>query len=1056
MKIKSFRFWKSILPCCFLGIATMAQAKSITGTVVSTDGDPVIGATVMVDGSSIGASTDADGKFSITGIPENAKSITVTYVGMKKAKVAIQPSVKVELQSATEMLDEVLVVAYGTAKKSSFAGSAALVKASDIQDVPSTTFENALNGKVAGLQLTNNSGQAGSAPAIRIRGIGSMNAGNEPLYVIDGVPVTSGNIGQMSGELYSTNNIMNSLNPDDIESISVLKDAAASSLYGSRAANGVILITTKKGSSGRPVVTFKAEVGFTPSWATDNYEAASVQDNVNMLYTVFHDYATQGEGYTDEEANAYALKQLNKKFNRHGYEFSTTGISPRENVTIGEYDNSGRAGKYFDWDKAYFRTATYQTYDLSVGGATDKTNYFTSIAYTSDEGRLKMNSFERISGRLNLSQKVGKYIELTTNASFSRTEKEGYNDTRSTGANYFMQTRNLLWGLYWPTDYKTGLPWTQRYGSYAYNGLYYDNEWENKSVTSKLMAAETLTLHILPDLDVRTLLSYDNTNVRDHIYYSSDHFYGASDGGNVSEYRTNYDRLVSSTTANYKHSFADVHSLAIMAGFEAEKNTADYLRSTGTNLPVSTLHTISTAGTQTSAGYSWGNSMASVLSKIDYNFAERYFASASYRRDGSSRLSSKNRWGDFWSVAGAWNIHNEGFLADNDIISSLRLRASYGINGTLPTDLYGYMSLMNYTNKYQGNPGGVVTTIGNDDLTWETSQNTNVGVDFALLDNRLHGTIEFFNRDSKDLLQDVPISQVTGFGSTLRNIGRINNHGVEVEIGGDIINRNGWLWTASINATFLSSKVKELYDGADIIWYDPTGADDRAQYVYRENAPTLSFYGFEWAGVDPTNGKSVYYVNDPDDPKAGDFEFNGRGATYDYDNANYTIIGNATPKVYGGINTSVSYKGFSLSLGFTYKIGGQLYDGAYKDVADDGYYWERIRSANYCKNLWTPENPNGSEPAISGLDLTDAMEYSSRHIHNASYLRLKTLSLGYSLPKSLLQKTLISDARFFFSGTNLLTFAKYKDADPEVNEYGTRGWETPLGKTFVIGVELKF
>ena len=324
-----------------------------------------------------------------------------------------------------------------------------------------------------------------------------------------------------------------------------------------------------------------------------------------------------------------------------------------------------------------------------------------------------------------------------------------------------------------------------------------------------------------------------------------------------------------------------------------------------------------------------------------------------------------------------------------------------------------------------------------------------------MLDNRLHGTIEYFNRDSKNLLQDVPISQVTGFTSTLQNIGRINNHGLEIEIGGEIISKGDWLWSASVNATFLSSKVKELYGGADIIWYDPTGGDDRAQYVYREGSPTLSFYGLEWAGVDRSNGKSVYYVNDPDDDTAGDFIYNGRGATYDYDNANYTIIGNATPKVYGGLNTTVSYKGISLSLGFTYKIGGQLYDGAYKDVADDGYYWERIRSDNYCKNLWTPENPDGTEPAISGLDLTDAMEYSTRHIHNASYLRLKTLSLGYNLPKSVVNKALIKDARVFFSGS-LLTFSKYKDADPEVNEYGTRGWETPLGKTFVFGIELKF
>ncbi|MGM9842612.1 MAG: SusC/RagA family TonB-linked outer membrane protein [Muribaculaceae bacterium] len=1045
-----------LISCLMIGLGASAETTQITGKVVSeADGEPIIGASVLVKGSSLGTMTDVDGQFKLN-VPTEAKTLVVTYVGMKKAEVAVANNLTISMQSSIAELDEVMVVAYGTAKKSSYAGSASLVRADAIKDVPSTTFENALNGKVAGLQLTNNSGQAGSAPAIRIRGIGSMNAGNEPLYVIDGVPVSSGNIGQMSGEIYSTNNIMNSLNPDDIESISVLKDAAASSLYGSRAANGVILITTKKGNQGKPTVSFKAEVGFTPCWATDNYETASVQDNVNMLYTVFHDYGTSGEGMTDEEANAYALRQLNKKFNQHGYQFSTSGTGARENVSIEEYDNSGRGGKYYDWDKAYFRTATYQTYDFSVSGANDNTNYYTSLSYTKDDGRLRINSFKRISGRVNLNQKVGKYFEFGTNASFAKTDKSGYNDTRSTGANYFMQTRNLLWGLYWPTDYKTGKPWTKRYGSYAYNGVYYDNEWENSSKNTKLMAAETVTIHVIPGLDVRSVLSYDNTRVEDHIYYSANHFYGSADNGNVTEYRTTYEKIVSSTTANYNFSLQDIHNIGVMAGFEAEKNEADYLRATGTNLPVSTLHTISTAGTQTSSGYSWGNSMASILSKLDYNYDEKYFLSGSFRRDGSSRLSEKERWGNFWSVAGAWNITKENFMKSIDWLDNLRFRASYGVNGTLPTDNYGYMSLMDYTGKYMGNPGGIISSIGNSDLTWETSYSTNVGIDFAVFSNRLHGTIEYFNRDSKNLLQDVPISQVTGFASTLQNVGRINNHGIEIELGGEIINKGDWKWTASVNASFLSSKVKELYGGADIIWYDPTGGDDRAQYIYREGSPTLSFYGFEWAGVDKTNGKSVYYVNDPEDPQAGDFIYNGRGATYDYDNANYTIIGNATPKVYGGINTNVTWKGLSLGLNFTYKIGGDLYDGAYKDVADDGYYWERIRANNYFKELWTPENPNGSEPQISGLDLTDAMEYSSRHLFNASYLRLKSMTLGYTIPQKVTKKALIQNARVFFSGTNLLTFANYKDADPEVNEYGTRGWETPLGKTFVFGLELKF
>ena len=1049
------KFFLLIIVCLVMGAGVMAQTSTVSGTVFAEDNnEPIIGASVLVKGTTLGAVTDIEGKFTILNVPGTAKTVIVSFVGMQKVEAAIKPAMKVVLKSDSELLDEVMVVAYGTAKKSSYAGSASLVKADALKDIPTTSFENALNGKVAGLQLTNNSGQAGSAPAIRIRGIGSMNAGNEPLYVVDGVPVSSGNTGQMSGELYSTNNIMNTLNPEDIESISVLKDAAASSLYGSRAANGVILITTKKGQIGKPVVTLKAEVGFTPCWATDNYETASVQENVNMLYTVFHDARTSGKGETDEKAAAYAIGQLNSRFNKHGYQFTTNGTGAYENVNILEYDNSGRGGKYYDWDKAYFRTAIYQTYDMSVSGATQNTNYYTSLSYTQDEGRLKMNSFDRVSGRLNLTQKVGKFLELTTNASLARTKKSGYNDTRNTGSNYFMQTRNLLWGLYWPTDYKTGELWTERYGSYAYNGLYYDKEWENGSTSTKIIAAETLTLHLMPGLDLRSIYSYDNTTVKDHIYYSANHYKGSADNGNVNEYRTTYEKMVTSTTANYTGTF-DKHTVGTMVGFEAEKNKTDYVRATGSNLAVSTIHTVSTAGTQTSAGYSWGNSMVSVLSKLDYNYDERYFISGSYR-DGSSRLSKQERWGNFWSVAGAWNIMREGFMSKYSFLSNLRIRASYGINGTLPSDNYGYMSLMSYTSKYMGNPGGTITTVTNDKLSWETSYNTNVGIDFGFFGQRLRGTVEYFNRDSKNLLQDVPISMVTGFSSTLRNVGCINNHGVEVELSGDIIDSKGWLWSAGVNATFLRSEVKELYGGADIIWYDPTSSDSRAQYVYREGQSTLAFYGYEWAGVDKTNGKNVYYVNDPKNGKAGDFEYNGRGATYDYNNANYTIIGNAVPKVYGGINTSVSYKGIALSLGFTYKIGGDLYDGAYMDVADDGYYWERIRAKSYYNNLWTPDHTNGTEPRIEGVDLDDPQQYSSRHLFNASYLRLKNLSLAYTLPKAMTRKAFIENARLFFTASNLWTIAKYKEADPEVSEYGTRGWETPIGKTFVVGVELKF
>ncbi len=1036
----------------FVGIMKSQEAKrTVAGVVTDEAGQPIAGVSIRVDGTNIGTITDEVGSYSLNCAP--ASTFTFAFIGYEKQKVKIgnRTSINVKLHEEVNQLDEVMVVAYGTAKKSSYSGSAALVKQDALKDVPVTTFENALNGKVAGLQVTNSSGQAGEAPSIRIRGIGSMNASNDPLYVIDGVPVISGNVGQMDNQLYTTDNVMNTLNPEDIESISILKDAAASSLYGSRAANGVILITTKKGHEGRTNVSFQTSVGFTPSWATKNYEPANIDDQTKMLYMIFHDYCTS-KGKSDADASSYAIWSLNDSFNKHGYQFSADGTGLNANITISDYDNSGRAGKYFDWNKAYYRTACYQNYGVTVSGATPTTGYYTSFGYTKDEGRIKINSFERLNGRVNLTNKVGKVLDFDTNVTYARTNTSGYNDSRTTGNNLFMETQNLLFGFYWPTNYKTGEDWTDRYGSYAYDALYYNTQWNNSSIDNKLSASETVTLHILPNLYARTILSYDNANVKDHLYYSAKHFLGSAENGEVDDMRTTYETTVSSTTANYDLT-QGLHTLQLMAGFEAEKNTTDYLSATGINLATSTLQNETTAGTTTSSGYKWGNSMLSVLSKIDYNYNQRYYGSFSYRRDGSSKLSKNERWGDFWSLAGSWNIHSEDFMKQFPTVSTLRVRASYGVNGTLPTDNYGYMNLVTYSSKYMGQPGGTQTTIANNNLSWETSYTYNLGLDFGLFRNRLQGTIEYFNRTSKNLLQDVPISTVTGFSSILQNIGSINNNGVEIELSGDIIKTHDLVWSASVNTSFLSSKVKKLYNKESIIWYDPTGSDNRAQYIYEEGKSTLAFYGYEWAGVDKTNGKSVYYTNDG---TTGDFTYKGRAATYSYSKANYTIIGNAIPDAYGGFNTNVSYKGVDFGLNFTYKIGGDLYDGAYKDMDSDGYYWERLYSKSYFKHMWTEENPNGDQPKIRGIDLKDAMQYSSRHICNASYLRLKSMSLGYTVPRTLTSKAFIQNLRIFFNATNLLTFSKYKEADPEVNDYGTRGWETPIGKTFVFGLNLKF
>lgn len=428
------------------GAMLSAQNGPVRGTVLAeSDGTPIVDAFVVIEGTDMGTETDREGRFSFSTLPSGAKSLKVTCVGMQAKSQPIAPSMTIYLKDEFENLDEVMVVAYGIAKKSSYAGSASIVRSDEISKLPVTSFEGALNGKVAGLQVTSTSGQAGSVSSMRIRGTGSMNASNEPLYVIDGVPVNSGNAGFSGDYIYTSNDLLSTLNPEDIESVSVLKDAAASSLYGSRAANGVIIITTKSGREGKPVVSFNASVGFTPSWATGNYETAGVQENVNMLYMIFHNYRTAGKGESDEKANAYALAQLNKKFNKHGYSFSTEGTGAYDNVIISDYDNSGRAGKYYDWDDAYYRTAVYKDLNLSVSGASPTTSYYASLGYMDSQGRLRVNDFTRASAKVNLNQKIGRFFELGTNVRMAKTDKSGYNDTRNTSANSFMQTRNLLW-----------------------------------------------------------------------------------------------------------------------------------------------------------------------------------------------------------------------------------------------------------------------------------------------------------------------------------------------------------------------------------------------------------------------------------------------------------------------------------------------------------------------------------------------------------------------------------------------------------------------------------
>ncbi|MCL2727434.1 MAG: TonB-dependent receptor [Bacteroidales bacterium] len=1054
--------------------AAMAQMR-VTGTVTEEDGTAVSFATVVVKGNnSLITSTDIDGRFVLSNVPGNAV-LVISSIGFITQEVPVnnRSVVNAVLSPDALALEEVMVVAYGTVRRSTYTGSAAMVTSEKIKDVPVTSFENALMGKVAGMQITTNSGQAGSSTNVRIRGIGSMSASNEPLYVIDGVPVVSGNPSQLGGYIYTTNNVMSSINPNDIESITVLKDAAASSLYGSRAANGVIMVTTKGGKVGKAKVTFRSSVSLTPSFATKNWEMATPEQIFEMYYELFWN-GWKDDGRTDLAAATEATRQMNNRFNRHGYEFSTTDNTPKTltvkpiaEVTSSHLSMSGFLGKpkeyrgdaqgnpvYFDWEKELLKTGIYQTYDLSVSGGTENTTVYSSIGYTKDKGRTALNEFSRISGRLNVTQKVGKVMELATIVGLSSTSQIGHNDSRNLQTNYFYLTRNMLWPLYWPTNFTNGEPWTLGYGSSARNPVYYDDTWENTSKTYRVSASEALTIKFMPSLSLRSILSYDFSAVQDHLYYSALHWNHAATNGNTREMWTNISKLVSSTTLNYIESFADRHHVNVLLGFEAERNSSDFLHGNGTQLPTSTLTTLSTAGSTTASGFTYGNTLVSMFSKLDYNYDLKYFLSGSFRRDGSSRFGADNMWGNFWSVSGAWSIHKEGFMAGlSHVVDQLRVRAAYGVNGTTPTSDYGWRSLTNYGSRYNEQPGGGLANIGNNKLTWETSYSTNIGIDFGLMNNRLRGTIEYFNRDSKNLLQNVPVSRVTGFTSTLQNVGEINNNGLEIEIGGDIIRSKDWNWDLSLSASFIESKITKLYGGQDIVV--TRGPDGEVRTILREGEHYLSLWGREWAGVDQTNGQNVWYTNnEKNDPNIKGFT--GGNVSYNYLDADDKILGSLSPKVYGGLISNVSWKNVSLGLNFMYKIGGYVYDQMMRDVNDDGYYWERIMCADAYDGRWTFDKGHGRWPKRTDKDLMDGMQRSSRHQNSATFLRLKNVTLSYSLPQTVVQKVGVSNARVYFNGSNLFTWAAYDLYDPEVPWYGGRGWELPIGKTYTFGLEFSF
>lgn len=1027
--MRNVKTWGILFLCLLLlpGVA-YAQKRQIEGTVISQeDKEPLIGATVIVKGSLSGAETDLDGHFMLEVDPD-AKFIIVDYIGMKQAQVPIPKSgiLNVALQPEAMNLDEVVVTGYGNFSRSSFTGSANTLRADLLKEMPVVSIEQKLQGMTSGVNITGSSGQPGANASIRIRGMGSFNASNEPLFVIDGVPVTSGNLSTGSGSeaSYMNNaktNIMSTINPSDIENITVIKDAAAS-LYGSRAANGVILITTKQGSKGRTRVTLNASAGFSDA-AVDFRPTLNGEQRRELLY----------EGLVN-----YAQDQIAKdpaSFTQTPEEYA--------NANIGAYTSVPALG-YTDWKDVLMRQAIHQNYEASVSGGSENTTVYSSLGYQKQEGLVENSSMERYSGRFNVQQKIGKRGEAGANLMFSQVNQE-MNEERTSSINPF-----YCMAVATPPSY----PVFNEDGSYAntypgtnVNPLRDMRTDYNRVRMTRIFGTAHGAVEIIKGLKLKEVLSYDYSIQKDARYFNALSGAGPKSGSDAQSSKgfIEYGKLISSTSLNYVRTFANKHHLDVLAAYEAESFQTDKAAGEKSKMPSDQLFEPDNAAVINSFVSSTQDyRLLSYLTRLNYDYDNRYYIAGSFRRDGSSRLAPEHRWGNFWSVSGMWHLGAEDFMkAVKPVLSDVKIRASYGVNGNQPGSYYGYMGLYSYGKNYMDNPGSYESTQANPNLKWEKNYNMNLGLDLAFID-RIFVTLEYYNRDTKDLLYNRPISATTGFLNYLGNLGQLNNKGVELEVRSLNISNADFNWTTVLNLTHNKNKIVALDGNLDQVV-------ESSWFIRKIGLPFNTFYVKEFAGVDPSSGNALYYKNTEDEN--GNLD---RTLTQDVNEAQAVPYKQVDPKISGGLTNILSYKWFDLAFTLSYSLGGYSFDKT-------GTYIETDGASEGNRNLPIYELDRWQKPG----DITDIPRFvlgrsdkvsggSSRFVHSTDHLRLKNLTFGFTLPHNWTDKVLLDKVRVYFSGSNLLTWAKWKQYDPEVPVSGEVFCETPPMRTFSFGVEVNF
>lgn len=996
-------------------VKAVEQANVISGTVVDETGEPVIGANVLVKGTTNGQITDLNGGFSIK-VEHASATLLVSYVGYVRQEVKATSGkiLKIVLVPDANMMEEVVVTGYGTFKKSAYAGSAASVKNEKIADVPSVSFQDLLQGNATGVQFTSASGQPGSSASLSIRGMGSFNASNSPLYVIDGVPVTSGSINSISSD--GGLDAMSTVNTSDIENITIIKDAAAASLYGSRAANGVVLITTKKGKTGKASISLKADWGFS-DFAMDYRPTLSGAERRENIYNGMV-LGQQRSGKSDADAIAYADKNIDK------------------------YAPVPWCG-YTDWGDYLFKKGNHSSYEASISGGTDKFKYYSSLSYLNQEGIVKTSGLERITGRLNVDFQATDKLKFGANIMFTNLNQDVYSEGTGYTAPFYSSVSKLT-----PSDpvYNEDGSYNQDLISLSRRNPVLAQEYNyQREYVTRMFNTINAEYEFIKDLKLKSILSYDYNISKGKEWKDSRTSDGEKNNGGAEKAYSEYNKLVWSNQLTYKTTIQKDHNLDALVGYEIDSKYNDFLSGYATNFLTPIKNDIANGQTLESIdGSSKRSRMVSYITRLNYDYKNKYYLGGSYRMDGSSRLHRDNRWGSFWSVSGAWRIIEEDFMKPTSKwLTDLKLRASYGVNGTLPSDLYGYMGLTSLSGGYMENPALIQSQIENRDLEWETNYNLNIGLDFGFF-SRLNFTLEYYTRTTKNLLMDCPVSMTTGFSSYLMNIGEVKNQGVELEINSKNIVSKDFDWSTSFTLSHNKNKIVKL-DG------EQTQIISGSQ-IHMIGKSYRTFYMIEFAGINPETGAPQFYTNDVDENGNYIKEITENNK----DAKAIPLKKHAEPNVTGGLSNTLRYKWFDLSFMFSYQFGAYGYDNWAQKTEHGGKDFTLNIPAYYRDNWKQPGDISKYEvfiekPAVAMNGVT-----TTRRLHSTDFIRLKTLTFGVTVPKTWTRKIGVNSLRLYASANNLWTWAAYDFYDPESVSAGTAGWGTPPLKTVTFGLNLNF